>query len=94
MPKSMKKVSSTQLQIQMSFFAASTNKANLLSFLCERWCEDEQLGAGHGPTELYLGGGFKEETKSVLLSGGSVTDVPARESTQQEADTRVILHTL
>ena len=76
------------------FFAVSSNKANLLSFLCERWCEDEQLGAGHGPTELYLGGGFKEETKSVLLSGGSVTDVPALESTQQEADTRVILHTL
>ena len=72
----------------------STNKANLLSFLCERWCEDEQLGGGHGPTQLYLGGGFKEETKSVMLSGGSVADVPALESTQQEADTRVIGHTL
>ena len=72
----------------------STNKANLLSFRCERWCEDEQLGGGHGPTQLYLGDGFKEETKSVMLSGGSVADVPALESTQQEADTRVIVHTL
>ena len=31
---------------------------------------------------LYLGGGFKEETYSVMLSGGSFADVPALESTQ------------
>ena len=43
---------------------------------------------------INLGGGFKEETKSVVLTEGSVTSVPALESTQQEADTRIILHTL
>uniref|UniRef100_UPI00358F0481 E3 ubiquitin-protein ligase XIAP-like n=1 Tax=Myxine glutinosa TaxID=7769 RepID=UPI00358F0481 len=40
------------------------------------------------------GGGFKEETKSVLIAEGTVTDVTALESTQQEADTRVILHSM
>lgn len=72
----------------------SANKANLLSFLCEKWCENEQLEPALGPTHLYLGGGFKEEMKSVVLTEGSVMDVPALESTQQEADTRIILHTL
>ncbi len=76
------------------FFAVSANKANLLSFLCDRWCENEQLEPVLGPTHLYLGGGFKEETKSVVLTEGSVMHVPALESTQQEADTRIILHTL
>ncbi|KAJ4931779.1 hypothetical protein JOQ06_010219 [Pogonophryne albipinna] len=76
------------------FFAVSANKANLLSFLCEKWCADEQLEPGLGPTHLYLGGGFKEETKSVVLTAWSVMYVPALGSTQQEADTRIFLHIL
>ncbi len=72
----------------------SANKARLLSFLCETWSEEEQLEPAIGSTCLYLGGGFKEETKSVLITDGSVTDVPELESTQQEADTRVILNSL
>ena len=47
-----------------------------------------------GRTHLYLSGGFKEETKSVVIKEGSVVDVPALESTQHEADTRIILHTI
>ena len=47
-----------------------------------------------GSTRLYLGGGFKEETKSVLISNSSVMDIAALESTQEEADTRVILHSM
>jgi hypothetical protein len=43
---------------------------------------------------LYLGGGFEEETKSVLLTKGSVTRVPSLESTQEEADTRILLHAI
>ena len=46
------------------------------------------------PAALYLGGGFTEETRSVVLENGSAKDVPPLESTQQEADTRIILHTL
>lgn len=76
------------------FFSVSANKANLLQFLCERWCEHEQLKPPIGLTRIYLGGGFKEETKTVVLADGSVRDVPALESTQKEADTRIILHTL
>ena len=76
------------------FFAVSANKANLLSFLCDEWCENEKLKSALGPTHLYLGGWFKEETRSVVIKEGSIEDVPALESTQQEADTRIILHTL
>ena len=74
------------------FFSVSANKAGLLHFLCETWCKKELLAPTIGSTRLYLGGGFKEETKSVLITEGTVTDVAALESTQQEADTRVILH--
>jgi hypothetical protein len=72
----------------------SANKVGLLSFLCETWSESEQMAPLLGSTRLYLGGDFEEETKPVLLTEGSVTDVADLESTQQEADTRVILHSL
>ena len=41
---------------QQELFSVSPNKAGLLNFLCERWSDEEQLG-----------GGFKDETKSVLV---------------------------
>ena len=68
---------------QQELFSLSPNKPDFHTFLCERWCDEEQLG-----------GGFKDETKSVLVTAGVVTDAAALESTQQEADTRVILHSI
>ena len=41
-----------------------------------------------------MGGGFREETKSVLLTNGLVSSVPQLELTQEEADTRIILHAI
>lgn len=76
------------------FFAKSANKANLLRFLFDGWCESEVLSPALGSTRLYLGGGFKEETKTMLLTEGSATAVLALESTQKEAGTRVILHSI
>ena len=53
------------------------------------------LSSALGSTRLYIGGGFEEDTKTVLLTEGSVTAVPALESAQQEADdTRVILYSI
>ena len=67
---------------QQELFSLSPNKAGLPQLpICERWRDEEQLG-----------GGFKDETKSVLVTAGIVTYVAALVSTQQEADTRVILH--
>ena len=65
-------------------------------FMCETRCDQEQLKPTLGSTRLYLGGGFKDETKSVGPTPYSWqhTDVAALESTQQEADTRVILHSI
>ena len=75
-----------------AFFTSSTNKAKLLHFLCEKWSQDEVETPS--PTRLLLGGGFKDETKSVLLTEDAITDVSNLESTQTKADTRVILHTV
>ena len=41
-----------------------------------------------------MGGEFREETKSVLLTNGLVSSVPQLKSTQEEADTRIILHAI
>ena len=57
----------------------SPNKAGLLSFLCETWCDEEQLEPTLSSTRSYVGGGFKEETKSVLVTAGTVTYVVALE---------------
>ena len=74
------------------FFSVSSNKAQLLDFLCETWCKEEQINLSIGSTKSYIGGGFKDETRSVLITAGTVTNIADLESTQQEADTKVILH--
>ncbi len=43
--------------------------------------------------KLFIGGGFKDATRSVMLSNGSVSSVPELQSNQKEADTRLLLHT-
>ena len=74
------------------FLSVSANKAGLLSFLCETPSKEAQLVPTMSLSCQYLGGDFKEESKSILATQGSVTDVSDFESTQLEADTRVILH--
>ena len=71
------------------FFAADANKASLLRFICEELSE--------GPLQdkdiqLYLGGAFTDETKTLLVNDQLVTSVPELQSTHEEADTRLILH--
>ena len=79
----LRSVSITQCPTNKSYSLYLPTRPDFLNFLCERWCDEEQLG-----------GGFKDETKRVLVTAGIVTDVAALESTQQEADTRVILHAI
>ena len=50
-------------------------------------CDEEQLEPTFSSTRLYLGGGFKDETKRV--TAGTMTDGAALESTQQEAENGV-----
>ena len=76
-------VSITQSPTNKSYSLYLPTRPDFFNFLCERWCEEEQLG-----------GGFKDETEGVLVTTGIVADVAALESTQQEADTRVILHSI
>ncbi len=73
------------------FFASEQNKAALLNFLCDEW-SSRPLSQPH--MHLYLGGGFTDEKKSVLVTNESVSHVPELASTQEEADTRVVLHAI
>ena len=79
----LRSVSITQSPTNKSYSLYLPTRPDFLNVLCERWCDEE-----------HLGGGFKNETKSVLVTDGIVTYVAALESTQQEADTRVILHSI
>ena len=79
----LRSVSFTQSPTNKSYSLYLPTRPDFLNFLCERWCDEEQLGSG-----------FKDETKSILVTAGIVTDVTDLESTQQEADTRVILHSI
>ena len=57
------------------FFSLSPNKAGVLNVLCETRCDEDQLEPNFVSTRLYLGGGFKDETKSVgptLYSSGNI----------------------
>ena len=75
------------------FFPISANKEALLNFLCMKWSQDEELKL-LGSTCLYLGGGFKNVTESVVVSKGTVNEVAELQFTQNEADTRIILHSI
>lgn len=72
------------------FIVSDDNKAALLSFLSESW--------SHGPLhqesvhQFIISGGFQDEIKTVVVSAQGVTDIPELQSTQEEADTRIILH--
>ena len=72
----LRSVSITQsLTHNSNLFSLSPNKAGLLNFLCETWCDEEQLEPTLSSTRSYVGGGFKDETKSALVTAGTVTDV-------------------
>ena len=66
-------------------FSLSPNNAGLLNFPCVRWCDEEQLEPALGSTRLFLGGGFKDETRGVFVTAGTGKYVAALESTQQES---------
>ena len=74
----LRSVGITQSPTNKSYSLYLPTRPDFLNFLCERWCD----------------GGFKDETKSVLVTASIVTVVAALESTQQEADTRVVLHSI
>ena len=77
------------------FFHVSTNKARLQVYLCERWSalrKDTLKLIGN--LKFYIDGGFEVETRAVLINEGKVTEVPQLQSTQEEADTRIILHSI
>lgn len=77
-----------------TFFSVNSNKSSLQNYLCETFVT--KLTSSHmsllGNRKIYLGGGFTDVEKTVVIKQGKVSEVPQLASTQEEADTRMILH--
>ena len=76
-----------------TFFEVSENKASLLTYLCEKWETDEGVKP-HRSLKLFLSGGFHDVSKSVVLSEGCISPVTELQSKHEEADTRLLLHSI
>ena len=74
------------------FMTSKTNKARLQHFLCSSWEMNESQW--HNAIDLYMSGGFLDESKSIRVSASGVLHVPHLQSTQEECDTRVLLHAI
>ena len=70
---------------------SSKNKANLTAFLCESWCDSAPDILEIGQV-LVLAGGFKDSNLTRAVTKGNVTSLNHLQSTQEEADTRMLLH--
>ena len=72
------------------FFPVSKNKANLLQYLCNTW-SNEPMQQG---IILYLSGGFQKCEETLKVSHEDIEPIPLLESTHEEADQHIILHTI
>ena len=74
------------------FIVADDNKAALLAFLSESWSQHPlHQDDGH---QFFISGGFQDERKTVVVSSLGVVSIPDLQSTQEEVDTRIILHVI
>ncbi|PFX14895.1 Uncharacterized protein K02A2.6 [Stylophora pistillata] len=73
------------------FISHPKNKENLAAFLCDPLSQHfpEPLGPSQ---KVFLAGGFKDRSRTVSLTQGSVTIEPNLCSDHEEADTRLLLH--
>ncbi|KAG1668553.1 Protein smg8 [Nymphon striatum] len=76
-----------------AFFDVSENKAALLEYLCDNWVIGESVNP-HQSIKLFLSGGFRDIHKSVMLTNGNESPVTELQSTHEEADTRLLLHSI
>ena len=73
------------------FMSGTKNKDNLTNFLCEEWCTSAQKKLTQNQL-LILGGGFADSTEVRAIRNEEVVSLDILKSTQEEADTRLILH--
>ena len=76
-----------------TFFPLAENKQRLLAYLCENWSAFKYL-PDLGTKSLILGGGFESIDTTVMIRNGQTFPIAELESTQPEADTRIILHAI
>ena len=72
----------------------SSDKESLTDFLCDYMKSTEQHGYLNIDPEcgIILAGGLEDGTKVVSLTSSGAQEVTNLQSTQEEADTRMILH--
>ena len=74
------------------FIVADDNKAALLAFLSESWSQHPlHQDDGH---QFLISGGYQDEMKTVVVSFQGVVNIPDLQSTQEEADSCIILHVI
>ncbi len=59
-----------------------------------KWIQNEELKSSFRSTCLYLDGGLKNVTESAVVSQGTLDEVAVLQSTKNEADSRIILHSI
>ena len=71
----------------------ASNKQELVRVLFECW-EQHGLSWIRSDICLYLAGGFADRLKSISLAKDNVRSIPDLRSSQEEGDTRVLLHAM
>ncbi|KAG0719948.1 hypothetical protein GWK47_049442 [Chionoecetes opilio] len=76
-----------------NFLKTSTNKASIASFICQYICDNGQdlLPADKS---VVLAGGFEDGEVVKVLNEVGVSSLEGLYSTQEEADTRLVLHAI
>ena len=74
-----------------AYWSKSKNKDNLNDFVYNKWINamSSKLAGGQA---LVLSGGFENHQRLVEITNNSAHDVNSLFSTQEEADTRLLLH--
>ena len=74
-----------------AYLSNPKNKDNLNDFVYNKWINDMPAKLAGGQT-LILSGGFENHQRVVEITNNSAHDVNSLFSTQEEADTRLLLH--
>ena len=74
-----------------AYLSNPTNKDNLNDFVCHQWI-NEMPGKLVEGQSLILAGGFEKHLRVVEITNNHAYDLNSLFSTQEEADTRLLLH--
>ena len=77
-----------RLKQRKSFLQGGNNNTQLIDLLVEKWSNDQSLHEKLEKKELFL----THKDQCTRVTKDSVSDVQDLQSSQEEADTRILLH--